>query len=205
MDEATERNLVERAKSREWTAFDALVEAHQERVYGLAYGLTGRHEEADSVTHDVFIQAYYALSRFDHRSRFMTWLHTITVRKVLRLRRRPTSGLPTISLDDAEGLQVSSDGRRPGAREPSEDVGRRELEALLRRALAKIPVKKRAALVLVAQQGRSYKEAARLLGCSEGALAWRVWDARRRLRELLSPYMGQESTDSWTSNGREEG
>ena len=113
--------------------------------------------------------------------------------------------MSTVSLDEAEGMQVCSDGRHPGAREPYEEMGAGELEALLRGALATLPMRKRAALVLVTQQGLSYKDAARVLGCSEGTLAWRVWDARQRLRALLAGYMGQDDEDMGISNGREEG
>ena len=183
MDEAAERELVERARRGEWSAFDTLVEGHQRRVYGLAYRLTDSHDDADAITQDVFIQAYQSFGQFGGRSRFMTWLYTITLHRVLDRRRRLKGGPRTFSLED--GPDVASDGRRDAPGGPPEGLRLTELHQMLREALGKISLEKRAALTLVVQHGYAYREAARILGCPKGTVAWRVWDARRRLREMV--------------------
>ena len=80
MDEFTEQQLIQRSKSGDPEAFGQLMEAHQERVYGLACRLAGDAEGADTVTQDTFVQAYRSLRQFKGRSRFMTWLYAIAVR-----------------------------------------------------------------------------------------------------------------------------
>ena len=86
-------------------------EAHHERVFRLACRLTGRADEADGVTQDTFVQAYCSLRQFKGRSRFMTWLYSIAVRKALDPRRERQSGRETLPLADPRRLRVL--GERP--------------------------------------------------------------------------------------------
>ena len=55
--------------------------------------------------------------------------------------------------------------------------------------MMKLPSDQRAALTLIAQEGLSYKEAARILSFPEGTVAWRVWKARQLLRDMLADYL----------------
>ena len=186
MDEATERALLLQARDGDWPAFDALVKGHQKRVYYLAFRLTGTHEGADTVTHEVFIRAFKALRKFDGRSRWMTWLYTIVTRVVqdrhryLKARRTPASL--------SEQMGIAHDRRRPSPAGPPEALDRKELRDALADGLEGLPLEQRTALSLVVQEGLSYQDAAGVLGCSEGTLAWRIWEARRRLRDLLACY-----------------
>jgi len=194
VDEAAERKLVARAKDADWEAFDELMEAHQEVVYRLVFRLTGRHDEAEAVTQDAFVQAYLRVKQFAGRSRFVTWLSAIAIRRVRDSGRRARKSRTTISLTDCEML--SGDGRRPGPGDPSEALDRKELQALVTEALQQIPWEKRTALILVVQEGLSYRDASEVTGCSEGTVAWRVWDARRLLRDLLAGRVEFEGKDS---------
>lgn len=163
-------------------AFDALVEAHHARVYRLAWRLSGNADDADTLTQDVFVQAYRALPQFDGRSRFMTWLYSIAVRKSLDL-RRARKRQPALMLSDR--VDPAKDLRRPTSQDPSLALEEKELNESLRQAILKLPAEQSTALTLVVQEGMSYREAARVLRCSQGTVAWRVWNARRLLREML--------------------
>ncbi len=187
MDEATERNLVSRAKIGDWPAFDALMEEHQERVYRLACRLTDGHEEADAVTQDVFVQAYKALRKFRGGSRLMTWLYSIAVHQVQDRQRRIQRRPETLSL--AERSHLSVDRRRTSPAGPLERLEQKELKGVVSEAVTRLPFEQQAALSLVAQEGLSYRDAAAVLQCSVGTVAWRMWDARRRMRDLLASYL----------------
>ena len=137
-------------------AFDSL-QAHHERVYRLAFRLTGSADEADGVTQDTFVQAYCSLRQFKGRSRFMTWLYSIAVRKALDLRRERHSSRETLSLADPP-----ADSRRPSSSGPLETLRGKEFAALLGDAMMKLPADQRAALTLIVQEGLTYKEVARI-------------------------------------------
>ncbi len=184
MDEIVEIQLIQRSQCGDHEAFDQLMQAHHERVYRLAFRLTGSAGEADGVTQDTFVQAYCSLRQFKGRSRFMTWLYSIAVRKALDLRRERHSSRETLSLADPP-----ADSRRPSSSGPLETLRGKEFAALLGDAMMKLPADQRAALTLIVQEGLTYKEVARILSFPEGTVAWRVWKARQFLRDMLSDYL----------------
>ena len=157
MDEQTEQNLIGRCKNGDWSAFDTLVEAHQESVYRLAYGLTGSHDDADTVTQDAFMQAYNALSGFAGRSRLMTWLYSIAVRIVGNM-EKGRRGRPRV-VNFSGQPETDCDGRHPALPGPSEIVENEELLDSIVESVKMLPFEQRAALVLVAMEGLSYRRA----------------------------------------------
>ena len=177
-----ERDLIARFRKGDVEAFDALVDAHHARVYRLAWRLTGNADDADTLAQDVFVQAFRALPQFDGRSRFMTWLYSITVRKSLDL-RRARKRQAALTLTDR--IDPSVDLRRPASQDPSLALEEKELNESLNQAILRLPADQSAALTLVVQEGMSYRDAARALRCSQGTVAWRVWNARRLLRTML--------------------
>ena len=86
-----ERSLIEGALRGEASAERVLYEQHVGRVYRMAHRMTGDATLAEDVTQDVFVRAFASLDRFEGRSRFSTWLHTIalsTTLNALRARKR---------------------------------------------------------------------------------------------------------------------
>ena len=77
----------------------------------------------------------------------------------------------------------------PTANEPPPDVRveKRDMVTRIRDALATLPPPEQLALALVTYEGLTYREAARVQGCTEGTLAWRVFSARKRLAVVLAP------------------
>jgi RNA polymerase sigma-70 factor (ECF subfamily) len=183
VDQAAVSDLVEQAQKGDRGAFGSLMEMHQEQLYRLAYRLTGQAEAAEAVTQDAFVQAYRSLRQFQGRSSFMTWLYTIAVRKAADRHRENKRTRVVRSLD--RDTPLHDDARRPATPDPLEELQGKELAERLSGAITELPPDQRAALVLIAQEGLSYRDAAGALGCSEGTLAWRVWNARRLLRDRL--------------------
>jgi RNA polymerase sigma-70 factor (ECF subfamily) len=171
-----EKKLVEKAREGDRTAFGELVRAHHRRAYGLAIHLLANKTEADDVVQDAFLRAFRAIDRFDGRSEFGTWLHRIVVNLCLNALRSRKRTAP-VSADDPRLASVGADPAR-GA------DARRRFERLAA-AIDGLSLTLRTTVVLVTIQGMSHKDAAGVLGCSEGTVAWRVHEARRRLREAL--------------------
>jgi RNA polymerase sigma-70 factor (ECF subfamily) len=88
MDPAAEPvDIIAAAARGDLRAFEHLYRQFAPRVYGLCLRLTGQREAAEDCTQESFVAAWRALSRFEQRSRFSTWLHRIAVHTVLARRR----------------------------------------------------------------------------------------------------------------------
>ena len=175
--------LVARAKAGDTAAFEALVRRYRKRIYALALHLTGSGSEADDITQDVFLRAYRALGDFEGRSEFFTWVYRMTVNRSLNARRdRDRRGEePMDDLRVELALNIDARGN------PAIEADLRQTYTRLVRALDALPAEMRTSVVLVALQGLSHGEAAVVQKCSEGTIAWRIHEARRRLGDSMRP------------------
>lgn len=174
--------LVERARSGDPSAFDALVRRFRPRIYALALHLTGSSSDADDIAQDAFVQAYRHVAHFEGRSQFFTWLYRITVNRALNAQRQH-GRRANISLDD-ERVEAALAVDAPD--DPRLAVSLRETYTSLVYALDSLPPGLKSAVVLTALSGLSYEEAAVVLGTSAGAVAVRIHEARKHLRAALS-------------------
>ncbi|HTJ44041.1 MAG TPA: sigma-70 family RNA polymerase sigma factor [Kofleriaceae bacterium] len=175
--------LVSRAKAGDQAAFEALVRRYRKRIYALALHLTGSGSDADDITQDVFLRAYRALDTFEGRSEFFTWVYRMTVNRSLNARRdRDRRGEEP--MDDLRvELALSIDARG----NPALEAELRQTYTRLVRALDALPPEMRTSVVLVALQGLSHGEAAVVQKCSDGTIAWRIHEARRRMATAMQP------------------
>lgn len=174
--------LVEAAKSGDPGAFDALARRYRSRIFALALHLTGSRSEADDITQDAFLRAYKHIARFEGRSEFFTWLYRIALNRALNVRRDQRRRI-TMSIDDPRltfAVAVDSGG------DPRRAIELRETYSVLLRAFDHLSPLLRTTIALTLLQGLSYKEAAVVLDTTEGTIAWRVHEARRKMRESMS-------------------
>lgn len=175
---------MEAARGGDSDAFGDLVRRHQKRIYRLASHLLRSPAEAEDVTQETFVRAYGALARFDGRSEPFTWIYRIAVNLSLNAIRSRKSSRSSSPPDDPriEGLLVDTRGTSAN---PAELTADRQLALALLDGLAGLSETLRTTLILVGIDGLSHAEAAAVLGCPEGTIAWRVHEARRKLREYL--------------------
>jgi RNA polymerase sigma-70 factor, ECF subfamily len=175
--------LVARAQAGDASAFEALVRRYRKRIYALALHLTGSGHEADDITQDVFLRAYRALDTFEGRSEFFTWVYRMTVNRSLNARRdrdrRGEQPMEDLRVELAIGVDARGN--------PALEADLRQTYTRLVRALDALPAEMRTSVVLVALQGLSHGEAAVVQKCSEGTIAWRIHEARRRLAGAMRP------------------
>lgn len=180
---ATANALVTAAKAGDTRAFESLVRRYRKRIFALALHITGSASEADDITQDVFLKAYRALPEFEGRSQFFTWVYRMTVNRSLNARRdRARRGEDTLD-DPRLELAVAVDARS----NPGRAADLRQTYARLLRALDGLPVDMRTTVILVSLQGLSHGEVAVVQNVSEGTIAWRMHEARRRLHEAMAP------------------
>jgi RNA polymerase sigma-70 factor, ECF subfamily len=186
-----EQELLESIAERRPEAFDVLISREQDRLYSLAWRVTGNRQDAEEVAQDAFIRAHRALFREYEPSRIRElalrpWLTTIVLNLARnRLRsRRPTRSLDAVS-PDGRPLLEPVDGR-PG---PLATAEQHELGAVLERAVLDLPWRQRAAVVLRLVEGLSYQETAVALGRPLGTVKSDVHRGLRLLRQRLGPLL----------------
>lgn len=189
---AAEVILVGRAQAGDTAAFADLVRAYQRRAVSVAYRLLGNAEDAGDVSQDAFVRAYRSLSQLQDPSRFGPWLLRTVSNLSLNFRRARASRAAA-SLDDWSSL---GETRRPGeasavAERSADEAGPlpAELHAAISRAMERLPDKQRLALVLFSVEGMPQKEVAEVLECSVELVKWNVFQARRKLKELLAEFL----------------
>lgn len=165
--------LVERARDGDGRAFDRLMVETQARVMGVAWRLLGSREDARDASQEVYLRVYRHLNRFRAGYDFHGWLYRITVnvcRDIARRRRRAPL---------AEGGAPSEPGSPP---EAEQDLLQSERWNRLLEALAGLPAKERAAIVLRDLEGLTSEQVARVLGSRPATIRGQVAAARMRIR-----------------------
>lgn len=180
---ATATALVAAAKAGDQRAFEALVVRYRKRIFALALHMTGSASEADDITQDVFLKAYRALPQFEGRSQFFTWVYRMTVNRSLNVRRDRARRGESVLDDPRLELAVAVDARS----NPGREAELRQTYARLLRALDSLPIEMRTTVILVSMQGMSHGEVAVIQNLSEGTIAWRMHEARRRMHDAMAP------------------
>ncbi|MGW8283071.1 MAG: RNA polymerase sigma factor [Gemmatimonadota bacterium] len=172
-----DRTLVQRVKEGDPAAERALYDAHVDRVYRLAYRMTGDENLARDLTQDAFVRAFDRIDSFRGDAALSTWLHTVTtsvvlngLRKVRRIREREAE------LDAAH--ETAQEDRRS---EP-------DLRDRLHVAIAGLPDGYRKVFVMHDVEGYTHQEIAQALGVAEGTSKAQLSRARAKLRAELADY-----------------
>ena len=168
--------LVEQCLAGRTEAFDSLVVRHQRHVYQLCYRFAGNHEDASDLAQDVFIRAFRGLRSFKGRSAFSTWLYRVAVNVCLNRAalRTPKAG-PLEAADQRDDRIERADA----------GLIRAERAAEVRAAIARLPKKQRAALILRVYHDLAHDEIAEIVGSSAGAVKANFFHALANLRKLL--------------------
>jgi len=186
MAKPTDRELVEQTKAGDSAAFGALVRRHQRRIFRLAFHLVRSGAEAEDVTQETFVRAYQAIGRFDGRSEPFTWLYRIAVNLSLNTLRARKVTRDSSSSDDPRIEALLRETRPSHGRDPAMATQEKQLAAALCDGIDALSDTLRTTLILVCIDGLAHDDASKVLGCPEGTVAWRVHEARRKLREYLA-------------------
>jgi len=178
----TDSDLVAAARDGSREAFDAIVERHRRAVYQLCYRFVGNHEDASDLAQDVFVRAYKGLRTFKGDAALGTWLYRIAVNVSLNKVSAKTPRPESLDRFERQG-----DARLASADENQTDaVLREERAAQVRAAIARLPKKQRATLILRAYHDLPHEQIAGILGSSVGAVKANFFHALNNLKKLLS-------------------
>jgi RNA polymerase sigma-70 factor (ECF subfamily) len=172
---ALDRSLIERYLAGDVAAFDELMRAHEDRVFGICIRMLQDRDGALDATQDVFLTVFRKADRYRAEAAFSTWLYRVAVNTcydhLRRQKRKRFEPLP--------------DHVDPADEASSSDLSAVELRPDIERALAMLSPEFRAAVVLVDLEGMSLDEAADTLEVPPGTIKSRLFRARRRLAEEL--------------------
>lgn len=187
--------LVDAARKGEVAAFEALVERHRNRVYGLALRMLNSEDDAAEVLQDSFLSAYRNLGEFRGDAQFSSWILRIAANHALmRLRHRKVTKAVEEPLDEP---QFSERGSLLDAVSEFKDAETEAIDAELRRAIeeatARLGDEYRQVFVLKDLEGLSYEEIAEITGDSVPAIKSRLHRARLSLRAAIDAFYAERA------------
>ena len=182
-DTDAEKVWVLQSRKGDPAAFESLIRTHQRMIHALTFRMTGSLADAEDLAQEAFIRAYQQLDSYQGTAKFSTWLYRIAVNACLNWRQRENRREQVYAR-----WAESNNALGPG---PESTVGEDAPDREVQVALMKLPAKQRAAIVLAVYDGHNHAEAAKILGCSETTVSWRVFAARRKLKRLLSSQGGR--------------
>jgi len=186
--------LVERATAGDTAAFEQIMIHSQQRVMAMSWRILGNEADARDASQEVFLRVYKYLRRFKQDQDFFAWVYRITVnvcRDMLKKRQHESERFRALDGDSSEEMLEI-----PFVHEDAEQTliqaQRREL---ISRAIATLPFKERASIVLRDVEGLSTDEVARVLKSSSTTVRSQISSARRKIRDYCRRYMrvGEES------------
>ena len=169
--------LVSAAAAGNREAFDLLVERHRRTVYQVCYRFVNNHEDASDLAQDAFVRAWRGLRTFKGQAALSTWLYRIAVNVSLN---RVSAKTPLT--EPLESTEHVADVRIEGAQRA---MIREERAVAVRKAIASLPKKQRATLILRTYHDMSHQQIADVLGSSVGAVKANFFHALANLKKIL--------------------
>lgn len=180
--------LIQRCLGGDQAAWEEIVRTHRRKVFNIAYKFTGRHDEAEDLTQDIFLKIFKSLHTFDRRANFQTWLVSVSRNLCIDHYRSVRKERETIDRDvDAGELTPSAPGQT--AYQALEQKDRVEL---LRKAMAELPLTLREAVIKRDIQEFSYQEIADQLHLPEGTVKSRINRGRTELARQVQRLREQD-------------
>jgi RNA polymerase sigma-70 factor (ECF subfamily) len=166
-------------------AFEELFYRHHRQLHRLARISSRTPEDAADALQDAMLSAHRSAPRFRHDASVSSWLYRIVVNACLDRLRRNKSHLTTVLEEDICHV--------------GDPTPRVDTALVVERALMRLPVEQRAAVVAVDMQGFSIAETARVLGIPEGTVKSRCSRARAKLAETLDYFapVVSDSAEPW--------
>ena len=174
--ERDDQALVTASLAGDRAAFDEIVERHRRAIYQVCFRFVNSHEDASDLAQETFVRAWKGLGSFKGQAALSTWLYRIAVNVCLN--RVGARRLNVEPLDSDRYVD-------PAAELPGTDLVRQERAQAVRRAIAELPEKQRATLILRTYHEMSHQEVADVLGSSVGAVKANFFHALANLKKIL--------------------
>ncbi|HSE15500.1 MAG TPA: sigma-70 family RNA polymerase sigma factor [Pyrinomonadaceae bacterium] len=173
--------LIERAAGGDTAAFERIMIHSQQRVMAVTWRMLGNEADASDASQEVFLRVYKYLKRFRQDQDFFAWLYGITVnvcRDFLKERQHHSNRFVPLS-ESAEAVALETTAEHTDAESMVDQAQQRELIA---KAIALLPFKERASIVLRDMEGCSTEEVAQVMNSSATTVRSQISSARKKIR-----------------------
>jgi len=176
----TDGELIDRCLRQEGTAWEQIVARFRRKIFHIAYKFTGRHEESEDLTQEIFLKVFKSLDRFNREADLSTWVGSVARNYCIdhyRARKKERE----IVVEDLLAFELA-----PAAGgNPHRALEDQDQRSFVREGLGRLPDKLRQAVVLRDLQGLTYQEMAARLRLPEGTVKSRINRGREELARLL--------------------
>jgi RNA polymerase sigma-70 factor (ECF subfamily) len=172
-EDEQDRMCVERCLRGEANAFEGILERYERPVYNAIVRMGADREDARDICQNVFIKVYQALNTYDPTRKFFSWLYRVAVNEAINRMKSHRAWEP---LSDA--LEYDHPN-------PEEELATAQVEQEIKRALLRLEMKYRLAVIVRHFLQLSYEEAAHVLSIPEKTVKSRLFTARHLLRDIL--------------------
>lgn len=168
-----EKDLIKRAQRGNAYAFETLINDYYMTMYKIAFKWCGNREDAQDITQNASIKLARSINSFRFDSAFTSWLYRLVINTAKdweKSQRRHTNSTDT----DIE-QEISKEAKQEDKLYTQQIMDQ----------ITELPRKEKEALIFISIEGMSHKQAANLLGCSEGTISWYIHEARKKLAERM--------------------
>ena len=176
----TELELARRVVCGDTSALEEVYRRYHTIVYTLCLRMTRNVAEAEDLSQEVFINLQRNVGSFRGEAAFSTWIHRVTVNRVLMHFRKSVFRYEQVTDDGGPPPERVINGAEAACRVPADRVA-------LETAIGKLPPGYRAVFILHDVEGYEHEEVARMCGISSGTSKSQLHKARMRLRQMLKP------------------
>ncbi len=186
----SDHQLIEATKGGDEAAFGEIMRRYRSPITNYIYRFLNDYEEAVDLAQETFVRVYFALERYHTEYAFSTYIYRIATNLAIseirkRKRRKLVSLTGLFQFDNEEAQDFNPPDEKPL---PDENLIESEQSTTIARAIATLPEKYRAPIVLRDVEGKSYEEVAQIMQLGLGTTKSRISRARKLLREKLENY-----------------
>jgi RNA polymerase sigma-70 factor (ECF subfamily) len=191
VEEMDDHQLLAATLTGDETAFAELTRRYRNQITNYVYRMLNDYDRAVDLAQETFVRVYMSAERYQATYSFSTYIyriaHNLAISELRQRKRRRLIPLPTFFSDkDSEEMEVEIEDRKQVMADDAM-IGD-ERQRAVARAIASLPEKYRAALVLCHLEDKSYEEISEVLGLPVGTVKSRINRARNLLKEKLRDY-----------------
>ncbi|MFB0518817.1 MAG: RNA polymerase sigma factor [Acidobacteriota bacterium] len=184
-----EELLIKRCQRGEWLAFEELVERKRQRIFWIAYQITGDEEGAQDITQEIFIKLWKGIGKFQRGRKFDTWLYRMVVNGSIDFLRKKKRAVGEVFV--VEGMAEELPSIKPNS---EKKLLIKELQEIFNYLASRLPPKQRAAFVLREIHGFSIREIAKIMRATQSTIRNNLWLAKQFLREQMESHFPEYLT-----------
>ncbi|MCI0414245.1 RNA polymerase sigma factor [bacterium] len=184
---ASDEVLMLRYKDGDLSAFEVIIEKHQQPLFSFVYRFCNDYHQAQDLVQDVFLRLVKMAKNYEPKAKFTTYLYTIAHNVCIDYLRRKKKR-QSVSLSDpidAENGMTLEETMKDGRANPQRDFQQKSFEQALHQAVEDLPPEQREVFLLREQQNLAFDEIARIVGCLPSTAKSRMRYALQSIREKL--------------------